>query len=97
MRNCRGMHHVVLNPLTKSLPMAKSSGYFGLRRGSTKSHTFSVLNGKQITKDRVEGGNNLSQANSDGSGAKVAERANAGGYDKSFAYSFDASGRMSTH
>ena len=38
--------------------MAKSSGYFGLRRGSTKSHTFSVLNGKQITKDRVEGGKN---------------------------------------
>ena len=34
--------------------MAKSSGYFGLRRGSTKSHTFQVLNGKQITKDRVE-------------------------------------------
>ena len=38
--------------------MAKSSGYFGLRRGSTKSHTFSVLNGQQITKDRVEGGKN---------------------------------------
>ena len=36
--------------------MAKSSTYFGLRRGSTKSHTFSVVNGKQITKDRVEGG-----------------------------------------
>lgn len=38
--------------------MAKSSSYFGLRRGSTKSHTFSVVNGKQITKDRVEGGKN---------------------------------------
>jgi len=36
--------------------MAKSSTYFGLRRGSTKSHTFSVVEGKQITKDRVEGG-----------------------------------------
>ena len=36
--------------------MAKSSTYFGLRRGSTKSHTFSVVDGKQITKDRVEGG-----------------------------------------
>ncbi len=36
--------------------MAKSIGYFGLRRGSTKSHTFSVVDGKQITKDRVEGG-----------------------------------------
>ena len=36
--------------------MAQSSTYFGLRRGSTKSHTFSVVDGKQITKDRVEGG-----------------------------------------
>ena len=35
--------------------MAKSSTYFGLRRGSTKSHTYSVVDGKQITKDRVEG------------------------------------------
>ncbi|MBO4450861.1 MAG: hypothetical protein J5770_00410 [Bacteroidaceae bacterium] len=33
--------------------MAKSDGYFGLRRGSTKSHTFQVSDGKQITKDRV--------------------------------------------
>lgn len=33
--------------------MAKSSGFFGLRRGSTKSLTFSVLKGAQITKDRV--------------------------------------------
>lgn len=38
--------------------MAKSTGYFGLRRGSTKSHTYSVIDGKQITKDRVEGGKN---------------------------------------
>ena len=38
--------------------MAKSSNFNGLRRGSTKSHTFSVLEGKQITKDRVEGGKN---------------------------------------
>ena len=38
--------------------MAKSSGYFGLRRGSTKSHTFQVVGGKQITKDRQEGGKN---------------------------------------
>lgn len=38
--------------------MAKSLGYFGLRRGSTKSHTFQVVGGKQITKDRVEGGKN---------------------------------------
>lgn len=34
--------------------MAKSKSYFTLRRGSTKSHTFSVVRGKQITKDRVE-------------------------------------------
>ncbi len=38
--------------------MAISNGYYGLRKGSTKSHTYSVLNGKQITKDRVEGGKN---------------------------------------
>lgn len=33
--------------------MAKSKSFFGLRRGSTKSHTYQVLNGQQITKDRV--------------------------------------------
>lgn len=33
--------------------MAKSSTFFGLRRGSTKSLTFQVNNGQQITKDRV--------------------------------------------
>lgn len=33
--------------------MAQSKGFFGLRKGSTKSLTFSTLNGKQITKDRV--------------------------------------------
>lgn len=38
--------------------MAQSRTYFGLRRGSTKTQTFSVLNGKQITKDRQEGGRN---------------------------------------
>ena len=38
--------------------MAKSANYFGLRTGSTKSHTFSVVDGKQITKDRMEGGKN---------------------------------------
>lgn len=32
---------------------AKSKGFFGLRRGSTKSLTFQVLDGQQITKDRV--------------------------------------------
>ena len=33
--------------------MAKSSTFFGLRRGSTKSLTFQINDGKQITKDRV--------------------------------------------
>lgn len=33
--------------------MAKSSTFFGLRRGSTKTLTFQVNNGQQITKDRV--------------------------------------------
>ena len=36
--------------------MAISATFYGLRRGSTKSHTYSVVDGKQITKDRVEGG-----------------------------------------
>ncbi len=34
--------------------MAKSKSFFGLRRGSTKSHTYLILNGQQITKDRVQ-------------------------------------------
>ena len=38
--------------------VAKSLNFHGLRRGSTKSHTYSVVDGKQITKDRVEGGKN---------------------------------------
>lgn len=38
--------------------MAKSDSFFGLRKGSTKTLTFSVLKGKQITKDRVMGGRN---------------------------------------
>ena len=38
--------------------MAQSINFLGLRRGSTKSLTFSVVDGKQITKDRVEGGKN---------------------------------------
>lgn len=33
--------------------MAVSNSFFGLRRGSTKSHTYTVFNGKQVTKDRV--------------------------------------------
>lgn len=34
--------------------MAKSNSFFGIRRGSTKSHTYSGWQGKQVTKDRVE-------------------------------------------
>lgn len=33
--------------------MAKSHSFFGLRTGSTKTLTFQVFNGRQITKDRV--------------------------------------------
>lgn len=33
--------------------MAQSDNYFGLRRGSTKSQTYTIRHGKQITKDRV--------------------------------------------
>lgn len=33
--------------------MAQSKSFFGLRKGSTKTLTFQVLNGMQITKDRV--------------------------------------------
>lgn len=34
--------------------MATSKGFFGHRRGSTKSFTFSVLNGKQVTREKAE-------------------------------------------
>lgn len=33
--------------------MAVSKSFFGLRRGSTKSHTYQVYRGLQVTKDRV--------------------------------------------
>lgn len=39
--------------IQKTTFMAHSNSFFGLRRGSTKSMTFSVLRGQQITKDRV--------------------------------------------
>lgn len=35
------------------LIMAKSRSFFGLRSGSTKSHTYQIYRGKQVTKDRV--------------------------------------------
>ena len=38
--------------------MAKARNFFGLRTGSTKSKTYSILNGWQIEKDRVYGGKN---------------------------------------
>ncbi len=34
--------------------MAKSDSFFGIRRGSTKSHTYSEWQGQQVTKDRVK-------------------------------------------
>lgn len=34
--------------------MSKSRSFFGLRRGSTKNFTFSVDNGKQVTKERAD-------------------------------------------
>lgn len=33
--------------------MAKSASFFGIRSGSTKSHTYSAYRGQQVTKDRV--------------------------------------------
>ena len=41
-----------------NIVMAQSKSFFGLRKGSTKSLTFSVYNGKQVTKDRVVQVNN---------------------------------------
>lgn len=34
--------------------MARSKSFFGLRKGSTKAHTYSVWEGKQVTKDRAQ-------------------------------------------
>lgn len=41
------------HPYPHIIYMAQSKSFFGLRRGSTKTLTFSVYNGKQVTKDRV--------------------------------------------
>lgn len=41
------------HPYPLIIYMAQSKSFFGLRRGSTKTLTFSVYNGKQVTKDRV--------------------------------------------
>lgn len=37
-----------------NIAMAQSKSFFGNRRGSTKSHTYQVNGGQQITKDRVD-------------------------------------------
>ena len=42
--------------------MAKSKSFFGLRTGSTKSLTFQVYRGQQITKDRVRVSNPRTEA-----------------------------------
>lgn len=41
------------HPYPHIIYMAQSKSFFGLRKGSTKTLTFSVYNGKQVTKDRV--------------------------------------------
>ena len=48
--------------------MAMSSGYYGLHKGSTKSHTYSVLNGKQITKGEGSGNDNVNDNVNNGGG-----------------------------
>jgi hypothetical protein len=45
-------HHHLVQCFIKYI-MAQSKSFFGLRRGSTKSLTFQVFEGKQVTKDRV--------------------------------------------
>lgn len=44
-------HHV--QSLQITISMATSTSFFGQRRGSTRSHTYQVYRGKQVTKDRV--------------------------------------------
>lgn len=47
--------HIVNKLINKKINvMATSKSFFGLRRGSTKSFTFAVLDGKQITKEKAE-------------------------------------------
>lgn len=46
--SCLGLFNVIIICI-----MAKSNNFFGLRKGSTKNFTFSQLDGKQITKERV--------------------------------------------
>lgn len=42
-----------MSPALTAITMAQSKSFFGIRKGSTKSLTFSQFNGKQVTKDRV--------------------------------------------
>lgn len=46
-------HETAKVSLSTFIYMAKSKSFFGLRRGSTKTLTFSVYNGQQVTKDRI--------------------------------------------
>ena len=60
------------------------------------NYSFDILDAQGKVIPGMSDGNDLAHSSSDGSGTKVAERANAGGYDKSYAYSFDANGRRTS-
>ena len=60
------------------------------------NYSFDILDAQGKVIPGMSDGNDLAHSSSDGSGKKVAERANEGGYDKSYAYSFDANGRMTS-
>lgn len=45
--------HALRACTSKQTIMARSKSFFGLRRGSTKEHTFSTYRGQQVTKSRV--------------------------------------------
>ena len=59
-------------------------------------YSYDILDAQGKVIPGKSGGNDLTTANSEGSGKKVADRANEGGYDKSYAYSFDVNGRMTS-
>lgn len=44
---------IIILPIKYICAMARSKSFFGLRTGSTKSLTFQIYRGQQITKDRV--------------------------------------------
>ena len=45
--------HALRTCTSKQTIMARSKSFFGLRKGSTKEHTFSTYRGQQVTKSRV--------------------------------------------